>query len=423
MAFKIWCETPEDLKYTLYELHDELDFNISDDFNPTAPVGIIVKLDKITECDRAAFESSAADPVGIMDDYWSDNIETFLEDGGGIWISHEKDLEEFISWIGDDYKILNKPPKAPCGFYLANSETLAWATNTNHAKYWTNFIDGELKTYHAVPCEGTMTTTNADGTQETIHVTEWEVRPCGGAIRLSAEEADRLKNSISTTEDYTVQTQSQAEEPVQTTTTWTASVPKDFVRKFASEPEISITYHPISGDTERMVLAEDVEMTDPMPLSDEELEEIAQRLNKLRSKLEEFHPRQPQAHDDHPSSTECRGAEGIDAVNHPRQAKPHDEEMIDIVNHPNHYANSCSLECFDVMRTVFGDEYTAAGCLFNTFKYLWRYKHKGHPEEDLAKANWYFDRAEDLIPNVEYNDELAEISIRLMHLMEDINNG
>ena len=93
------------------------------------------------------------------------------------------------------------------------------------------------------------------------------------------------------------------------------------------------------------------------------------------------------------------------------------------MNHPKHYASSCSLECIDVMRTVFGDEYTAAGCLFNTFKYLWRYKHKGHPEEDLAKANWYFDRAEDLIPNVEYNDELAEISIRLKNLMEDIDNG
>lgn len=116
------------------------------------------------------------------------------------------------------------------------------------------------------------------------------------------------------------------------------------------------------------------------------------------------------------SANESRRHSEEDAVNH-----PHAEG--DAVNHPKHYASSCSLECIDVMRTVFGDEYTAAGCLFNTFKYLWRYKYKGHPEEDLAKANWYFDRAEDLIPNVEYNDELAEISIRLKNLMEDIDNG
>lgn len=286
MAFKIWCETPLDLNYTLGTLEDDCGFDIHETFNPSAPVGIIVRLNKIKAVDRNQFDADSAEVFSIMDDYWPDSVETYLEDGGGmwvtflkngggIWVSNSDDLDEFVNMVSETYSILNKPPKAPCGFYLANPETLAWANNTTHAKQWKNYANGEM------------------------------INVC------SAKQAQAL------------------------------------------DRHDSVNY----------------------------------------------------------------GAEVVDAVNHPRQTESHGED--DSVNHPRHYANSCSLECIDVMRTVFGDEYTAAGCLFNTFKYLWRYKHKGHPEEDLAKANWYFDRAEDLIPNVEYNDALAEISIRLMNLMEE----
>ena len=304
MAFKIWCETDVDLDCIMHELEHNCGFQTPSHEDIDAPVGIIVRLDTVNFAPRAAFEAYDAEPYGVIEDCPS-AITTFLEDGGGIWISNEKDLELFLDLIICEYKILNKPPKVPCGFYLANPETLAWANNTNHAKHWTNFINGELRTYR--PNNSTVTTTYSDGTEDTMTIKNWYVEP----VTIS--------------------------------------------------------------------------------LSDEEFEEIAKRLKS-------------QAEDIESTTTYARSDE-------------------DNVNHPTHYAESCSLECIDVMRTIFGDEYAAAGCLFNTFKYLWRYKHKGHPEEDLAKANWYFDRAENLIPNVEYNDELADISIRLMNLMEDINNG
>lgn len=79
-------------------------------------------------------------------------------------------------------------------------------------------------------------------------------------------------------------------------------------------------------------------------------------------------------------------------------------EKKDNVNHPKHYANSCSLECIDVMMTVLGPDAVYGGCLMNAFKYLWRYKNKGKPEEDLAKAKWYLDKATEINLNPEIKD-------------------
>lgn len=69
--------------------------------------------------------------------------------------------------------------------------------------------------------------------------------------------------------------------------------------------------------------------------------------------------------------------------------------MTDNVNHPQHYEGHTSLECIDVMEIAFGDEAVAHFCLCNTFKYLWRYKHK-NGLEDLEKARWYLDKFDDL---------------------------
>lgn len=65
----------------------------------------------------------------------------------------------------------------------------------------------------------------------------------------------------------------------------------------------------------------------------------------------------------------------------------------DMVNHPEHYEGSTSLECIDTMLLIFGREGAYIGCLFNAYKYLWRYKNKGKPEEDLEKAEWYLNTA------------------------------
>ncbi len=62
----------------------------------------------------------------------------------------------------------------------------------------------------------------------------------------------------------------------------------------------------------------------------------------------------------------------------------------DMVNHPPHY-NSSSIECIDVIRAATGDgyEYYLQGVII---KYLFRYRHKGKPIEDLKKAEWYLKR-------------------------------
>nr|UWI41332.1 MAG: protein of unknown function DUF3310 [Bacteriophage sp.] len=57
--------------------------------------------------------------------------------------------------------------------------------------------------------------------------------------------------------------------------------------------------------------------------------------------------------------------------------------MNDTVNHPAHYANrNIGYECIDLARHQ-------TFCVGNTIKYLWRYKNKGTPTEDLKKALWY----------------------------------
>lgn len=70
----------------------------------------------------------------------------------------------------------------------------------------------------------------------------------------------------------------------------------------------------------------------------------------------------------------------------------HYQPAEDLVNHPAHYADSCSLECIDVMEAVFGSVAVRNFCLCNAFKYMWRYKNK-NGQEDLKKAKCYLDRA------------------------------
>lgn len=87
------------------------------------------------------------------------------------------------------------------------------------------------------------------------------------------------------------------------------------------------------------------------------------------------------------------------------------EPADDPVSHPAHYADSCSLECIDVMEAVFGSVAVRNFCLCNAFKYMWRYKNK-NGQEDLKKAKWYLDYA-----GTVKDDQLK----RLEDLLEKIN--
>ena len=68
----------------------------------------------------------------------------------------------------------------------------------------------------------------------------------------------------------------------------------------------------------------------------------------------------------------------------------------DMVNHPAHYEGQTSMECIEAMQISFGKKAVVDFCLCNAFKYLWRHRHK-NGSEDLRKAQWYLDRANDLI--------------------------
>ena len=61
--------------------------------------------------------------------------------------------------------------------------------------------------------------------------------------------------------------------------------------------------------------------------------------------------------------------------------------MNDPVNHPQHYTGrNIDYECILLAK----QQYFCAG---NVIKYLWRYKDKGTPIEDLKKARWYARKA------------------------------
>lgn len=58
--------------------------------------------------------------------------------------------------------------------------------------------------------------------------------------------------------------------------------------------------------------------------------------------------------------------------------------MSEYVNHPKHYAEVSPVECIDVIRYL-------PHSLATSVKYVWRFRHKWNPTEDLDKALWYLD--------------------------------
>lgn len=80
--------------------------------------------------------------------------------------------------------------------------------------------------------------------------------------------------------------------------------------------------------------------------------------------------------------------------------------MNDTVNHPTHYTGrNIGYECIDI--TQHQDF-----CVGNAIKYLWRYKDKGNPAEDLKKARWYAHRAMERQEAVDLEDRHCGIILR-----------
>lgn len=63
------------------------------------------------------------------------------------------------------------------------------------------------------------------------------------------------------------------------------------------------------------------------------------------------------------------------------------EPVENRVDHPSHYAAG-GIECYDAMAAMLTAEELIGYLRGNSFKYRWRFRHKGGAE-DLRKAEWY----------------------------------
>ena len=65
----------------------------------------------------------------------------------------------------------------------------------------------------------------------------------------------------------------------------------------------------------------------------------------------------------------------------------------DLVNHPPHYTDG-NIECIDAIESAVAgmSDGFSAYCTAAAIKYLWRWKLKGTPKQDLEKARWYIDK-------------------------------
>ena len=66
-------------------------------------------------------------------------------------------------------------------------------------------------------------------------------------------------------------------------------------------------------------------------------------------------------------------------------------QASDMVESPPHY-NKSDIECIDAIKAALGDNFIHY-LTGTSLKYLWRYRLKGKPQEDLRKCRWYIDRA------------------------------
>ncbi len=94
----------------------------------------------------------------------------------------------------------------------------------------------------------------------------------------------------------------------------------------------------------------------------------------------------------------------FDKRNMPEYTPFHDDKQpFDPVDRPQHYA-STSIECIDAMIETQGEEAVIDFCVCNAFKYLWRHRGK-NGDEDVRKANWYMNKAVELMDKCEKPNE------------------
>jgi len=60
------------------------------------------------------------------------------------------------------------------------------------------------------------------------------------------------------------------------------------------------------------------------------------------------------------------------------------------VAEPDHYTRG-DVECIDAIKAALGPAGFEGWCVGGAIKYLWRYRHKGRPRQDLEKARRFID--------------------------------
>lgn len=75
---------------------------------------------------------------------------------------------------------------------------------------------------------------------------------------------------------------------------------------------------------------------------------------------------------------------------------------MDPVRKPEHYRQG-GIEAIDAIEASMPPAEFQGYCKGNVLKYLWRYRYKGKPEQDLLKAQWYLER---LVESVKKIDSL-----------------
>lgn len=70
--------------------------------------------------------------------------------------------------------------------------------------------------------------------------------------------------------------------------------------------------------------------------------------------------------------------------------------MSEKINHPSHY-NNYPVEVIDMMISIWGKENVRNYCILNAFKYRMRAGKKDDIDQDLAKENWYLNKANELV--------------------------
>ena len=77
--------------------------------------------------------------------------------------------------------------------------------------------------------------------------------------------------------------------------------------------------------------------------------------------------------------------------NEPNDHPVYGDYKYDNVHRPEHY-NTGSIECIDAIKGMLNHDEYIGYLRGNALKYMWRFRYKKSPIEDLRKARWYEER-------------------------------